>query len=141
MAKPWFGVNRFWGWYPVTWLGYATVFLMFSAIIVAMFFSSYYSHSIIETLITALPFVSLSISVVMLLALSKGEQPKLGKTHHNSKSYSPDSPTAYLFLTIISIPVALLYFINQNYLGTLVFLLVTFLLYKVYLKLKLFQKG
>src|SRR3990172_11771795 len=119
MEKKWFGVNRFWGWYPITWEGYLVVFTMFAAIIYIMLAADSLSHSVSDTLITAFPFVCLIITSTILVALVTGQKPEFG--HKNSKSYSPDNPGAYLLLSFTSIPLAFYYLINKGYIGTFIF--------------------
>ncbi len=139
MKKPWFGVSPFWGWYPLTWQGYSVILTMFLSIIYIMFLSNSNSHSVSDTLLLAFPFICLMITITMLTALITGEKPKFGKRNHSSESYSPDNPQAYLLLALLSIPFALYYFINNGYIGTAIFILVFFLLYRIYLKLKSFE--
>ncbi len=139
MKKPWFGVHRFWGWYPISWQGYAVISVMFLAIIYIMVLSNSYSQSISDTLILAFPFICLIISTTILTALVTGQKPEFGHKNKGSKSYSPDNPEAYLFLALLSLPIALYYLINKGYVGTLLFLIVFYLIYQVYLKFKSFQ--
>lgn len=139
MKKPWFGVHRFWGWYPLNWQGYAVIVTMFLAITYIMFLANYYSQSISDTLILAFPFVSLIITATMLAALITGQKPEFGHKNKESKNYSPDNPQAYLFLATLSLPIALFYLVNRGYIGTLIFLIVFYLIYRIYLKFKSFQ--
>lgn len=139
MKQKWFGVNRFWGWYPLSWQGYAVIAAMFLAITYIMFLSDSYSHSVSDALLLAFPFISLIITATMLTALVTGREPEFGHKNKESKSYSPDNPQAYLLLALISLPLALFYLVNRGYIGTFIFLIVFYLLYRIYLKLKSFQ--
>lgn len=139
MKKPWFGVNRFWGWYPLTWQGYSVILAMFLAIVCIMLLAVSYSNSTINTLILAFPFICLIITTTMLVSLLTGGKPDFGSKNHNSKNYSPDNPQAYLLLASLAIPFGLYYFVNKGYIGTVIFIVIFLLVYRIYLKLKSFQ--
>ncbi len=139
MKKPWFGVNRFWGWYPLTWQGYTVILAMFVSIIYIMLAADSLSHSVSDTLLTTFPFICLITTSTMLTALITGKNPEFGSKNHSSKNYSPDNPQAYLLLASLSLPFGLYYFVNKGYVGSVIFILVFFLLYRIYLKLKSFE--
>lgn len=136
MKKTWFGVNRFWGWYPSSWQGFIVIATMFAAIIYITFQADLYSHSVSDTLILAFPFICLITTLTMLIALFTGSKPEFGEKNRDSKSFSPDSPEAYLVLATLAIPLGLYYLVNRGYVGTGIFVLIFILQYQIYLKLK-----
>jgi len=139
MKQKWFGVHRFWGWYPKTWQGYLVIATMFAAIIYIMIAADALSHSVSDTLILAFPSICLIITVAMWVTLLTGQRPEFGAKNKDSKSYSPDDPRAYLLLAFFALPLALFYLVNKGYIGTFIFLIISYLIYKIYLKLKSFH--
>lgn len=140
LKKPWFGVNKFWGWYPLSWQAYIILVLMFMIIAGIMFYVNYNSHSVSDTLIKAFPLISLAVSATMYVTFLTGKEPEFGKENQNSKNYSPDNPKAYLFLAIFTLLIASLYVIFNNFIEALVLLFVFLIQLKLHNKLNLLNK-
>ncbi len=132
MSKHWFGVNRYWGWYPTSWEGYVVLVGMVVSIVSTVYIVDIKSHSLSDTLIGIFPFVSLTIAFTMLVASLMGISPKFGKANKHQSNYSPDLPNAYLFLALLVIPAIAYYLIFKEYVGAAVLLVVFLLLFFVY---------
>ncbi|HEY4694683.1 MAG TPA: hypothetical protein VIH52_01845 [Candidatus Nanoarchaeia archaeon] len=134
MAKAWFGVHKFWGWYPITWEAYLLIALMFFGVGFSVFTADLNSHSVSDTLTTAFPFASLIVSVTILVTSLKGVRPKFGKK--TSANYSSDNPKAYLVLPFLVLPVIIYYFASGGYLGAGLLFMVFLTLLGVYRNLQ-----
>ena len=135
MSRNWFGVNRYWGWYPTSWEGWVVFVGMIGSIVSTVYIVDTKAHSVSDTLLGIFPYVSLTIAFTMLVASLKGVLPKFGKANKHQGSYSPDFPSAYLFLALLFIPAIVFYLIFKAFVGATVLLIVFFLLFSVYKKL------
>jgi hypothetical protein len=133
VEKPWFGIKRFWGWYPATWKGYITITLMFFGIAFSIIAADLNSHSVSDTLIKAFPFISLTVTLTILVASVKGVKPRFGDK--TDRAYSPDNPKAYLLLPVLILPVIVYYLFFGGFLGAFVLGLVFVMLSILYRKL------
>ena len=132
MSKHWFGINRYWGWYPASWEGWVVLIGMIGSIVSTVFIVDSRSHSISDTLIGIFPFVSLTIAFTMLVASLKGVSPRFGKANKHQRNYSPDFPNAYLLLALLVIPTIAFYLTLKAFIEAAVLLVVSFLLFSVY---------
>lgn len=130
MKQKWFGVNRFWGWYPISWEGWIVVIGMVSSIVITTLTITFKSASIEATLSRTFPYTALLVSLTIYVASITGVKPAFGNKH--SKNYSPDSPLAYLFLSFVTIPLILYYLIAQDFLSGTIFVVIFGLLYLTY---------
>ena len=65
-----------WGWTPVTWQGWATLFLYISAIIIIFKNVDAKSHSNSDTLIGTAPLFIVVTTLLIFICYRKGEKPK-----------------------------------------------------------------
>jgi len=112
MSKSWFGVHKFWGWYPVTWEGYTLIGLMISALGLIIVTSDINSRSVSDTLLRIFPPSALVVTVTIFIASFTGAKPEFGKKERTN--YSPDNPKAYLILPFLVVPFIFYYlFLGQ----------------------------
>lgn len=139
MKKPWFAVNRFWGFYPTSFEGFLVISSMVASLIFIILLSDLGSNSIADTLIQAFPLASLSVTLTILVALLTSNKPAFGEENKKSKNYSPDQPAAYLFLALLVLPVIFYYLIFGGYKGAFILTLVFVILFLVYRYLKILE--
>lgn len=76
----WFMSKRYgWGWMPITWQGWVTVFayafLLAKDVATAIVFDQKISHSASDTLFQILPSLVLLTFLLLLICYGKGEEP------------------------------------------------------------------
>ncbi len=130
MENYWFGVSRFWGWYPIKLEGWLVAIAMIVSVMVTMFVFANIATSVNQLFFRAFPYLSLIVTFTILIASIKGVKPDFGKK--SSKNYSPDNPKAYLYLSIFVIPFAVYYLFSQAILGATLLTLVFLILLLVY---------
>jgi len=128
MTKPWFGVHRYWGWYPQTAQGYAIIALMFLGFLSVGIYSYLGAGDITQGLIEAIPALSLVFALTLLIISLEGAKPAFG--HKDSPNYSRDNPSAYLVFPFLFLATAVLFV--WSYLQLFAFALVILLLLQVY---------
>lgn len=130
MEQKWFGVNRFWGWYPISWEGGLVVIGMIVSIVITTLEITLNTTSIPSILFRTFPYTALLVSVTIYVASLTGVKPAFGNKH--SKNFSPDQPKAYLFLSFVTVPIILYYIMSQLFLSATIFVVVFGLLYLTY---------
>lgn len=130
MENYWFGVNRFWGWYPIKLEGWLVAIAMIISVMSTMFVFADIEPSISQLFLKSFPYLSLIVAFTILIASIKGVKPDFGKK--SSKNYSPDNPRAYLYLSIVLIPIAIYYALSSAILGATILTLVFLILFLVY---------
>lgn len=130
MNNHWFGVNRFWGWYPIKTEGWFVAVAMIFSVMATMFVFANTEVSASRLLFKSFPYLSLIISFTVLVASIKGARPEFGQK--SSKNYSPDNPRAYLYLSLFVIPFAFYYLLSQAILGATLLTLVFLILFLVF---------
>lgn len=130
MEQKWFGVNRFWGWYPIRWEGWLVVVGMIISIVSTALEIALNTTPISSILFKIFPYTALIVSVTIYVASVTGIKPAFGNKH--SKNYSPDQPLAYLFLSFVTIPLILYYLMAQDFLFGTIFVVIFGLLYLTY---------
>lgn len=140
MENHWFGVNRFWGWYPIKLEGWLVAIAMLVSIMSTMFVFAGIEPSLSQLVFKSFPYISLIVAFTILITSIKGVKPDFGKK--TSKNYSPDNPKAYLFLSIASIPVVFFYVLSEAILSATILTLVFLILFLVYRNLiKIYSEG
>lgn len=137
LKKPWFKIHKSaWLWYPSNFFGCIVVALSITGVVlVSIYFSSCQTRSILDILILSFPFQTLIVSLGLFVASLTTEKPFLMLENINGSIYLNQRIQAYLLLLILFIPLIIIYFLQKNYQGSIIFVFVVFLLAFVYQRL------
>ncbi len=131
--KPWFGVHRFWGWYPKTIEGYVLIALMVVSLVVTVLIIDTNSHSISQTLLIGFPWVSSIVALTILITQLTGAQPAFNQ--EKAANFSPDNPKVYLIPPALFFGFCFYYLLIDNLAGSALLLTTALILSKLYLNL------
>ena len=131
--KAWFGVHRFWGWYPKTIEGYILIALMVVSLAVSVLIIDINSRSIGQTLLISFPWVSLIVSLTILVTQLTGAKPAFKQ--EQDENFSPDNPKVYLVPPALYFGFCLYYLVIDNLAGSALLLTTALILSRLYVNL------